>query len=63
MALISAGVRAFVFTGGNVSGVELAETIVEALPRIERVLAKTKPPFICRITAAGSVELIYPPLR
>ena len=60
MALISAGVRTFVFTGGNVSGVELAETIVAALPRIQRVLTKYKPPFICRITTSGTVEIIYP---
>lgn len=60
MALISAGVRAFVFTGGNVSGVELSETIVAALPLIERVVATTKPPFICRITASGGVDVIYP---
>ena len=60
MALISAGVRAFVFTGGNVSGIELAETIVAALPRIAGVLRKAKPPFICRISASGAVEMIYP---
>ena len=57
---MSADVRAFVFTGGNVSGPELAETILDSLHRVERVLSSHEPPFICRITASGDVEVIYP---
>ena len=59
-ALIAAHVAAFVFTGGNASGVETAEAIVAALPRIETRLIADKPPFICRITASGNVERIFP---
>lgn len=59
-ALIAASVAAFVFTAGNASGVETAEAIVGALPRIERKLLTETPPFICRITASGDVERIYP---
>jgi hypothetical protein len=55
-ALLSANVAAFVFTGGNASGVEMTEAILAALPRIGRFLAKNRPPFICRITASGQVE-------
>ncbi len=57
-ALIRAKVRAFVFTGGNISGVETAELIVAALPRIQRILNANEPPFIARITGSGDVALI-----
>lgn len=55
-ALVSANVAAFVFTGGNASGIEMTEAIVAALPRIDKFLARNRPPFICRITASGQVE-------
>jgi hypothetical protein len=57
-ALISAKVAAFVFTGGNASGIETTETIVAVLPKMDRFLARNLPPFICRITASGLVELL-----
>jgi predicted nuclease of predicted toxin-antitoxin system len=57
-ALLAADVRAFVFTGGNMSGVEMAESIVSALPRMLQIVATTPSPFIARVTGAGSVELI-----
>ncbi len=60
-ALVAAGVAAFVFTGGNVSGVEMTEAIVSALPRMEKHLAAHQPPFICRIATSGDVERIFPP--
>ena len=47
-ALVAAGVRAFVFTGGNMSGVEMAESIVAALPRMLQVMTTTPAPFIAR---------------
>jgi hypothetical protein len=59
-ALIASGVRAFVFTGGNLSGVEMRESIIAALPRILRVAESTPPPFIARITGSGSVAVIDP---
>ena len=57
-ALLASGVRAFVFTGGNLSGVEMAESIIGALPRILRVVENTSPPFIARITGSGDVAVI-----
>lgn len=57
-ALVSAKVAAFVFTGGNASGIETTEAIVAALPRMNKFLAQNRPPFICRITASGQVELL-----
>jgi hypothetical protein len=60
-ALVSAAVAAFVFTGGNASGIEMTEAIITALPRMEKLLVKIPPPFICRITASGQVELLLQP--
>lgn len=57
-ALFASGVRAFVFSGGNLSGVEMAESIIGALPRMLRLIAKTPAPFIARITGSGDVALI-----
>jgi predicted nuclease of predicted toxin-antitoxin system len=57
-ALVAADVRAFVFTGGNMSGIEMAESIVAAIPRILRILATTPSPFIARITGSGAVDVI-----
>jgi hypothetical protein len=57
-ALVAAHVRAFVFTGGNMSGVEMAESIVAAIPRILKIIATTEPPFIARITGSGAVLVI-----
>jgi hypothetical protein len=57
-ALVAANVRAFVFTGGNMSGVEMAESIVGAIPRMRRIIETTPAPFIARITGSGSVEVI-----
>lgn len=57
-ALVAAHARAFVFTGGNMSGIEMAESIVAAIPRMLRVIAATEPPFIARITGSGAVDVI-----
>ena len=57
-ALISSNVAAFVFTGGNASGIETTEAVIAALSRIEKLLATLAPPFIRRITASGNVEPI-----
>jgi hypothetical protein len=55
---VAAHVRAFVFTGGNMSGVEMADSIVAAIPRMLKVIAATPPPFIARITGSGAVDVI-----
>lgn len=55
---MAAHVRAFVFTGGNMSGVEMAESIVAALPRMLRLIETTPAPFIARITGSGAVDVI-----
>jgi hypothetical protein len=57
-ALLNSGVRAFVFTGGNMSGVEMADTIIAALPKIRRLLAKNTAAFVARITSVGDVAIV-----
>lgn len=59
-ALTASRVAAFVFTGGNSSGIETTEAVTAALPRIDKQLSSVAPPFICRITASGDVEMIFP---
>jgi hypothetical protein len=57
-AIIAANVRAFVFTGGEVSGVEMGEILAAAVHRICRILDETPAPFVARVTAAGDVLVI-----
>jgi len=60
LALIKAGVAAFVLSGGNLRGDEMAEIFVKALPAMCRFARKNCPPFIARITKGGSVTRLYP---
>lgn len=58
VALLSAGVAAFVLTTGDLTGPEMAKVFVRALPRMRRMLVGQPRPFIARVSAAGSVTLI-----
>lgn len=57
MALISSGVRAFILVSGNLSGPEMAEIFVKALPRIRRFAIRHSPPFIAKILKDSSIEM------
>lgn len=57
-ALMSAGVRSFVLTAGDLQGVEMARIFVRALPAITRFAARHRPPFIARVTQGGSVSML-----
>lgn len=57
-ALIGNGVAAFVLTGGNLTGTQMAEAFVVALPRIKRALLRFEPPFVATVSAAGAVSII-----
>ena len=52
-------VRAFVFTTGNLSGVEMARLLVSAFTKMKRVCAKNDPPFIASITKSGEVHVRF----
>jgi 5S rRNA maturation endonuclease (ribonuclease M5) len=54
-ALELAGVGAFVLTGKDLTGEEMAQAIVKALPKIRRLAKKTPRPFIATITTGGTV--------
>lgn len=51
----AANVRAFVLTRQNLSGPEMAEIFVAALPQIRRRCASTTPPFICALARNGTL--------
>lgn len=53
LVLQAAGVRAFVFTGGNVTLSETAAILAEAVPAIRQVCEREAPPFIYHLGRAG----------
>lgn len=57
-ALLAAGVRAFAFTSGSLSGTEMSEAIVKALPRMLKLLAARSSAFVARITATSDVAIV-----
>jgi predicted nuclease of predicted toxin-antitoxin system len=60
-ALIQARVRAFVLSGGNLSGPAMADACVQALPTMRRFVARYEAPFIACVTQTGSVSLLLKP--
>jgi predicted nuclease of predicted toxin-antitoxin system len=58
LALMKAGVAAFILTSGDLQGQEMAQVFVKALPRITRFLKKHAKPFIAKVTRDGSVSLL-----
>ena len=60
-ALMQSGARAFILPSGNMSGEDMASAIANALPKIQRFVAKNPPPFIARIPKVGEVWLLDPP--
>jgi hypothetical protein len=57
-ALLAAGVRAFAFASGNLSGPEMSEAIVKALPKMRKLLASHPRAFVARITATSDVAIL-----
>lgn len=57
-ALLGAGVRAFAFTSGSLSGAQMGDAIVKALPKMMALLASHPTAFVARITAASDVALL-----
>lgn len=56
-ALIHAQVRAFILVSGNLTGSQMAEAFVKALPKMLRFVAQHDPPFIAKVFRNGGVEL------
>lgn len=57
-ALMQAGVRAFVLVAKNLSGREMADIFVKALPAIRRFVANHQPPFIAKVTRSSAVSMV-----
>ena len=58
IALLSAGVAAFVLTAGDLSGPEMSQAFIRALPKMKRMLIGQLRPFIARVSPGGVVTLI-----
>jgi predicted nuclease of predicted toxin-antitoxin system len=58
MALMNAGVRAFVLTAKNLQGSDMANIFVRALPAIQRFASMHTPPFIAKITRSRKVSML-----
>lgn len=58
IALLTAGVAAFVLTAGDLDGPEMATAFVRALPKMNRMLIGQPRPFIARVSPTGAVTLI-----
>ena len=58
MALMGAGVAAFILSARNIKAAEMASIFIRALPKIKRLLKKTKRPFIARVTRSGDVSIL-----
>jgi len=56
-AVIQNKVRMFYFSNNNMSGLQMANALEKALPRIFRICAKQNPPFFAAITPSGEVDL------
>jgi predicted nuclease of predicted toxin-antitoxin system len=58
-ALMSAKVRAFVLTArGDLSGVEIGEIFVKALPRMRTLCTTDSRPFVAHVSRDGSVSIM-----
>ncbi len=58
-ALMTAKVRAFVLTArGDLSGPEIAQIFVKALPAMRRVCATVTPPFIAHVSRDSNVSVV-----
>jgi predicted nuclease of predicted toxin-antitoxin system len=57
-AMMRASVAAFILTAGGVTGAEMAQIFIRALPKIRRFVKKYQRPFIASVTRSGAVVLI-----
>jgi len=58
-ALITAKVRAFVLTArGDLSGAEIGQIFVKALPVMKQLCATVPPPFVAHVSRDGNVSIV-----
>jgi predicted nuclease of predicted toxin-antitoxin system len=56
VAILETKIRVFNFSSGNISGPEMIEALLKALPRMVRFIAKHPAPFAARIGRDGTLE-------
>ena len=56
-ALLSADVAAFILTARNITGAAMAATLVDALPRIARLVRSRSRPMVATIAASGAITI------
>jgi len=56
-ALIRAGVACFVISSGEMTGEDMANAFIKALPHIARFINNKPRPFIARVSPEGNVEM------
>lgn len=59
-AILVGKVRAFFLSATNLSTEEVAQTFVDALPRITRICTTHAGPFIARVTRMAEVDIVTP---
>ncbi len=62
IAFLRAKARVLWFKGERASNIEITEGFLTALPGIDKITAQLRPPYIIKITVAGYVEQVYPPV-
>ncbi len=58
-AIINAGGAAFVLTGGDMRGIDVAEAFARALPTMIRCSQKRARPFLATVSAGGTVTMKF----
>lgn len=59
-ALDKSRVREFVFSSGNMSGLEMAQALEQAIRKMLNMCRRINPPFVAAITRDGEVHLRWP---
>jgi hypothetical protein len=54
--LLRAGVRAFVLISGELTGAEMAQVLIKALPAIVRFVKSESGPYLVKVFKDGSIE-------
>ncbi|MGH7902033.1 MAG: hypothetical protein ACRENZ_09885 [Thermodesulfobacteriota bacterium] len=51
-------VKLFIFTKGNLTGQQMGEILIKAIPKVKTFLAKYEPPFIVTMTKSGKLSKV-----
>jgi hypothetical protein len=57
-ALLSARAPTFASTAGNLTGDQLADSFLAAMPQIRRFLKRHRPPFVATVSRLGAVRML-----